>query len=54
MTAAMAGVEPATVGLRSNPRLHHRQNSFYISSPGYKRCGTGIAACRRPKSYGPK
>jgi len=49
----MAGLEPATVGLRSNPRLHHRRD-LYVYSPGYKRCGTGIAACRRPKSYGPK
>jgi hypothetical protein len=27
MTDAMAGFEPATFGLRSNPRLHHRRNS---------------------------
>src|SRR5262249_22206255 len=38
---------------RSNPRLHHRRNSYFYS-PGYQRRGTGIAACRRPKSHGPK
>jgi hypothetical protein len=32
---AMAGIEPATVGLRSNPRLHHRRMSFQNSSANF-------------------
>jgi len=43
-----------TCALRRNRRTSPPANSLCISSPGNGRRGTGISACRGPKSHGPE